>query len=93
MPYITSILVIAEIAGILSPVTYVTDDFLLDSCFTFELYFTYIIAGVLNKIWLNTQIFLCSNIFFPTQLKDVYVLYVFRDRRWISYYIEMSLLP
>lgn len=78
MPYIISILVIAEIAGILSPVTYVTDDFLLDSCFTFELYFTYIIAGVLNTIWLNTQILLCSNIFFPTQLKDVYV---FRDRR------------
>lgn len=50
MPYIISILVIAEIAGILSPITYGTDDFLLDSCFTFELYFTYIIAGVLNKI-------------------------------------------
>lgn len=51
MPYIISILVIAEIAGILSPVTYVTDDFLLDSYFTFELYFTGIVENVRIQVY------------------------------------------
>lgn len=51
MPYIISISVIAEIAGILSPITYVTDDFLLDSCFTFEMYFTYIIENVRIQVY------------------------------------------
>lgn len=47
---------------------------------------------VLNKIWLNTQILLCSNIFFLRNWKTFMSFMYFRYRRWISVYIEMSLL-
>lgn len=50
MLYIILILVIVEIVGILFLVIYVIDDFFFDLCFIFELYFIYIIVGVLNKI-------------------------------------------